>query len=123
MIRAKVNAAEKLWGMLCLLPTGWIALFYAFVVRAYFKLGHWPAPYQPDPKDLAFDLHHLAIWLGFPVIIASAVVFGIVVVSQGRKYSHSPRRWMMAMGYIVTLLVGVGLMCIDPGHFLEWFVD
>jgi hypothetical protein len=119
MVRTKANAAEKLWGMLCLLPTGWIVLFYAFVVRAYLSLGHWPAPYQPDPKDLAFNLHHLAIWLSFPVIVASAVVFGIVVVLHGRKYGHNPWRWIMAMGYIVTLLV----ICTDPGHFLEWFVD
>jgi hypothetical protein len=123
MVRTKADAAERLWGMLCLSPTGWVALFYAFVVRAYFKLGYWPAPYRPDPKDLAFNLHHLAVWLSFPVIAASVVVFGIVVVSQGRKYGRTSRRWIMGMGYVVTLLVGGGLMCIDPGHFLEWFVD
>ena len=32
--------------------------FYFFVLRAYFHLGYWPKPHQPDPKDLPFPIHY-----------------------------------------------------------------
>lgn len=45
-------------------PMLWLVLFYSFVCRARLQLGVWPRPYQPDPKNIGFELHHLAVYLG-----------------------------------------------------------
>jgi hypothetical protein len=54
-------------------PLAWLALLYAFVVRARLHLGHWPTPYQPDPKDLGLQPRRdgrvrCSAWLGGVVI-------------------------------------------------------
>ena len=123
LFREQLSFAERAWGLLGLLPTGAIALFYAFVGRAYLALGVWPSPYHPDPKDLAFDLHHLAVSVSVPVVMASAVVLGGAFVWLWRNRSPKSRLGGMAAGYLVTLVAWFGLMVLDPGNYFYWFMD
>ena len=85
-------------------PFLWLALLYSFVLRARLHLGVWPYPYQPDPKSLGFDVHHLAIYLGVPAMSAAgiyAVVVSLVRCSRGARVfrglplvaSDSALRW------------------------------
>lgn len=114
---------EILWSLLCQLPAGGLVLFYSFVLRARFELQQWPAPYRPDPKDLAFPLHHGAVWLSFPVVVASLVTFLVVVLARGRRYGHLWKSRIFAAGYVLTLAAWFLILRTDPGHFVEWFVD
>ena len=123
LFHEKLSFAERVWGLFGLLPTGAIALFYAFVVRAYLVLGYWPSPYHPDPKDLAFDLHHLAIWVSVPVVMVSAMVLGGALVLLWRNHSDKSRLRLMAIGYFVTLVAWFGVMGLDPGNYFYWFMD
>jgi hypothetical protein len=54
-------------------PLVWLLLFGLFILRARVTLGRWPAPYQPDPRDLGFDLHHAAIVAGIPLMFAAVL--------------------------------------------------
>ena len=123
LFREQLSFAERAWGLLGLLPTGTIALFYAFVVRAYLALGYWPSPYHPDPKDLAFDLHHLVVSVSAPAVTASAVILGGAFVLLWRNQSPKSRLGVMAAGYLVTLLAWFGVSWLDPGNYFCWFMD
>jgi hypothetical protein len=106
------------------LPLGWLALFWLFVLRARLALGVWPQPYQPDPKDLGFDVHHVLIALLMPLILVTPVVLA--------PWAALCRRWLRAAGLRPWLLVSVSLALsataialarTDPGRFLEWYFD
>ena len=71
-------------------PFLWALLFWSFVLRARFRLGHWPAPYQPDPKDLGFVVHYYLLLAGMPLALAAAVVVPAVVLFSSRTLSRSP---------------------------------
>jgi hypothetical protein len=57
-------------------PLSWLMLFGSYVLRARLALG-WPLPYQPDPYELGFHLHYLAIALCFPLCMLMALA-GVV---------------------------------------------
>lgn len=114
-----------LW-VLALAPAASLALFYSFVLRARFELGRWPAPYQPDPKEID-QLHHLAVSLGLNGgLLSVPLLLGLGAVAWARR---SPRGWsgrQLAL-MVVLSLGGLALMLwvlrFDPGRFAEWFWD
>ena len=70
----------KLLLMLATYPISWLSLFYFFVLRARFHLGHWPEPYHPDPKELGITVHHQAIRIGVMALPVAALAGLLVVV-------------------------------------------
>ena len=73
-------------------PWAWLLLFGLFVLRARLALGRWPAPYQPDPKDLGFEFHHAAIVAGIPLMFTAVLcVTALTLLAADR-----PRRpWLL----------------------------
>lgn len=105
-------------------PVLWAVLFWGFVLRARLSLGHWPAPYQPDPKDLGFVAHYYLLLVGMPLALAAAVVVPAVVLFSYRTLSRSQARpgWAAAL----AAAGGAGLVLLgqlDPGQFLTWLGD
>lgn len=108
--------------LLAAYPLCWLALFYSFVLRARLALGYWPAPYQPDPKDLGFTLHHTAVLLGvvaWPAVIVAAL--GSALIGPREMLA---RRLLLALARLgLCLLVYYILVSTDPGQFFVWFGD
>lgn len=103
-------------------PLAWLGLFYLFVMRARWTLGRWPAPYHPDPKDLGFDFHHLAIDLGLvasPVAALAVLAWAIV---RWRRASR-PTLWPHVSLVVASEALVLSLARLDPGQFFEWFAD
>ncbi len=103
-------------------PLAWLALLYAFVVRARLHLGHWPTPYQPDPKDLGFTFHHQAISFGLmalPVVVLASVALSVV----GRHLGAYHRIWPALTLLVASVVLVIALGRLDPGDFFEWFAD
>ena len=101
-------------------PAAWLLLFGLFILRARVTLGRWPAPYQPDPKDLGFDLHHAAIVAGIPlmftaVLCATALTFLV----------HDPptRPWLLRVAAVAGLVAVIALARTDPGYLFTWLGD
>ena len=103
-------------------PLAWLALFYAFVVRARLHLGHWPAPYQPDPKDLEFTFHHQAIWLGLGALPVVALVTFVLALVR-RRLADYPRTWPALTLLVLSIVMVIALGRLDPGNFFTWFAD
>ncbi len=122
LVLALRSSGKRFW-VFSLVPTAWFLLFYGFVLRAYLTLGYWPSPYHPDPKDLAFDFHHVAIWFSFPVVVASAVVLALLVAYYARSYMGSARHRLGMLYFAATFAAWLLAVRFDPGRFIEWFVD
>lgn len=102
-------------------PLGSLALFYSYVLRARLALHTWPQPYQPDPKDLGFDLHHLAATFALPLWLISPALLPAVWLLWPRRQ----RTALLApfVAFLLIYLAGWLLVRLDPGHFLAWFMD
>ncbi len=118
--------SRKFFWILGMTPGLWVVLFYGFVIRVRWALGYWPQPYLPDPKDLGFVWHHLAITLSIPFMLALFIVGVLSMVAS----AIWPRLCLQTRTSRVGLLFfGVSftawwiLVRLDPGHFLRWFAD
>lgn len=103
-------------------PLAWLGLFYLFVIRARLELGHWPVPYQPDPKSLGFIVHHQAIWFGamtLPVVGLLTVALLIIGRRLGIHHRILPTLTLL----LFFIILAVALAQLDPGDFFAWFWD
>jgi hypothetical protein len=112
----------KLTWLLAVYPLGWLGLFYSFVLRARVTLGFWPTPYRPDPQELGFTLHHLAIDLGM-VVLPVAVLSVLALVLLVPSLAKGRRNWSALVLAVVSLGLAIALAQLDPGHYFEWFAD
>ena len=92
------------------------------VFAARLHLGHWPSYNNPDPKQIASGLPHLVIQLCLmlvPVSVFSAIALALVGRSRSKQFPF----WtiLMATAVSVALLIAYGR--IDPGGFVNWFMD
>lgn len=96
--------------------------FYLFVSLTRIDLGHWPVFNDPYPRMLPAVFQRVAIALSlmtFPAVSLAAVLLSLL----GRWcYGDFPMWRLLALGvFTAGLLVIVAQ--IDPGSFLNWFVD
>jgi hypothetical protein len=114
--------ARRLTWLLAVYPLGWLGLFYSFVLRARVTLRFWPTPYRPDPQELGFTLHHLAINLGM-VVLPVAVLSVLALVLLVPSSINGRRNWSALILAVVSLGLAITLARLDPGHYFEWFAD
>lgn len=109
---------------LALLPTAWFALFCLFVFRARLTLGHWPTPDNPDPKDLGFSVHHMAIVLGLPLFFVAPLILLLFIAFSWREMKAAGARPLLAATTAcVTFAVLHAVGKQDAGKFFYWFAD
>lgn len=98
------------------LPALWAFGFAIFLLRARFALSEWPFPGQPDPKDLGWNIHYMALLLGMPFILA-----GVVALLAGSVQTREWRR--PALLGAITLLTLIAVARADPGYVFTWLGD
>lgn len=105
-------------------PTAAILLFYSYVLRARLVLGYWPVPYQPDPKELGFIFHHIAIYLSFLLVGISVIgmAFIFLMLCVNRKV-RGVNYWANGLLFLSTFILWYSSLKLDPGQFWEWFFD
>ncbi len=108
-----------MWGMACA-PAAWLILFALFIVRARMRLGRWPLPYQPDPRDLGFDYHHTILVGGVPLVFAAVLTVTVLTVIVERR---ADRRLMIPLVALAGLAACILLAQLDPGFVFTWLAD
>jgi ABC-type dipeptide/oligopeptide/nickel transport system permease component len=106
------------------LPLAWFGLFWLYVLRARLALGVWPQPYQPDPKDLGFGLHHDLIALAMPLVLVTPMALAIWALLF-RRWLHEAgvRPWLAPSVGLALSAAMLALVYLDPGHFVAWYFD
>ena len=116
--------ADPLLMSCALIPAACLCMFYSFVLRARFALGVWPEPYRPDPKSLGFEMHHGVVGVLLEAAFFSPIAFALLAL----VHQAVPRLRSRPMGWaIVFFLAGYSVLwlalMLDPGSFVEWFLD
>lgn len=101
----------------------WFRLWtYAWRARLY--LGHWPYYGHPDPKGLPehflpqTEVYEQIIPWGISLVLVLAIT---VLISKLKDYKTRMvvGVFLVAAGWVTAF----GLMFLDPGGFMEWFLD
>lgn len=120
--RIRTGIASRLPLLLACDPLAWLALVHLFVLRESLRLGSWPEPSRPDPKDLGFTIHHAANGFGLatvPGAIVASVVLGVV----GSGIGWRTRAWPALPLAAVSLAAVVAAGRPDPGRFFDGCMD
>lgn len=116
--------SKKFYLFLTITPLFALGIFYSFVLRAYIILDRLPAPYQPDPKDLDFYIHMWLILLSATFTYAALVPW-IFITNKLWKEKIFSRKFLLTniVIYIISFLSLILIIKLDPGRFIEWFLD
>ena len=87
------------------------------------KIGHWPVPWQDDPKcilpnDVLLQVLYPAVLLLLLGAAASLYFFPALLVALGHTYS-TLSRWIL----VRIFAGGWVLLTLDPGDRFTWFFD
>lgn len=114
-----VNILHMLLG---LIPFSWLVVFYLYVVRAAVVLHKFPAPYRPDPKELGFVWHHAVIGILLEVAFYSAFAWVFLIPFRKFLLPNQPLLFR-ACFYVVSWILIIWIVWVDPGRFFEWYCD
>jgi hypothetical protein len=103
-------------------PLFWVLLFYVFVCRARFHLGHWPSVSNSMGKMIGLPLHRDLV--AYTLVAVPWIAIGVVVAISILRHKHSE----LELGLPLAVLAGsvtlwVAVLAIDPSSFLMWFLD
>jgi hypothetical protein len=98
---------------------------YTFVLRARFVLGYFPKPNQPDPKiDIlqnTLKCHYAMVWLILAMSVCSVIMCILLSLYKVYGCSREIEKKLTALSFI-WILFFVWIF-IDPGKFVQWFLD
>ena len=108
-------------------PLSAIAGINLLAWRASVTLGHWPVPWQEDPKcilpnDMLYQVLLSSVGLLFLTAITSVLFFPLLMLLMlGLR-----RRTYSVVSQCIFVLIFVGgwvLFKLDPGANFIWFID
>lgn len=112
---------KKFRVIVALIPIITILIFATYIVRGSVKLGYIPTPYNPDPKELGFKIHHYLINVGISTTFVSFIIWtGYIIMGNiftSRLIAKEDVRVFLI--YIVFILI----IIIDPLSLVKWYLD
>jgi hypothetical protein len=103
-----VLATVPLW------PVVWLVVLASL---ARLRLGFWPSYAHPDPKDLHWPVLDVRL-----LLLAPAPVLIAVGVALRRRVSGRAD-WRLLRWAVGSFLILVLWLVLDPGGFVEWWLD
>jgi hypothetical protein len=104
-------------------PVLLLCVFIALAVHVRGGLGHWPTPMIEDYGTLAYRIHEQVLtWVGFSAVFAAIPLWLLMLCIPPFRISartHLVQAGVYAVGWIFVMLYAA----VDPGRFLEWFLD
>ncbi len=116
--------SKNFYSFLTLSPGLAMVIFYSLILRAYIVLGKFPIPYQPDPKDLNFNIHMWLVLISATFVYAAFLpwIFITAKLWQQKTFSKTFMTTCTAL-YAIFFAAFILIIKLDPGKFVEWFLD
>lgn len=104
-------------------PVLLLIVFIALAVHVRLGLGHWPTPMFESYHTPAFRAHEqVLVWVWLFTVYAAIPLWLLMLCFRPFRISfrtHLIQVGVYAVGWGVIVLYGA----IDPGQFLDWFLD
>jgi hypothetical protein len=118
--RRKIQSVT--WVLMCSSPL-LLFVFLSLAAHVRLGLGHWPTPMLESYNTAAYGRHvQVFVWVALFTVYAAvplwlvALCFGIFRISLK---THLLQTGIYVAGWVLIALYGE----IDPGRFVEWFLD
>jgi hypothetical protein len=86
-------------------------------------LGHWPTPMVENYETPAYRMHEqVLVWVGMFTVFAAVPLWLLTLRFRPFRISpeiHLIQAGVYALGWGLIVLYGA----VDPGKFMEWFLD
>ena len=115
------------WGA-AVYPALAVVLLGLLAVTCYVRVGYWPSPYRPDPKDVAFPLQLevtvTGVFLGLLGPLLFAPFFFLRREIGTDRIVAQKSAWAMAIAHVVCYAAWWIFVMAEPHHRLgEWMMD
>ena len=126
-MRKRIGTISNAAGWLvAALPLLIVALFYLYAIRVRALVGYWPSYGHPESWSIGFPVHYAILrpWVygfflgGIWVQIFLVSLYGVVPWYLNRR---CPKLFFITVG--AGFLIMIALWKIDPGKFVDWFMD
>jgi hypothetical protein len=97
------------------------ATLSSYYLRAAYKLGYFPSPSNPDPKDMGFVYHHNSVGILFEISIYAVIVLGSTVITL--LFINSDLQIGKMKGAIWIGSIYLLWIMLDPFSLIGWYVD
>lgn len=102
----------------------WITVIYGAVIYVYFVLGYVPQYGNPDPKEIItnFYFFHTLFSTVIPYFLITLIINILFVLNIFLKTKIF--RVLPSFILLLASILFFGLvMSVDPGGYLDWFLD
>jgi hypothetical protein len=117
-----IRFLQTLTWWLAVLPVLWLTNVLAFLCHTYVGLGHWPRTQLEDVSTTSYAIHQASVLvLSGGVLVAFPVWLLVLAFPQARV---SAKIHLTQAGLYFAGCAAIGLyLAIDPGGFVDWFLD
>lgn len=110
-----------------LTPVLTVIVFYSLILHARVLLGEWPSRSSLDSSDLTrasllFTIHGVMAFLSI-VLTSLTPVAWISLLSQAHLIVSLARYTALFLLFLTCLTACLTVGYLDPGSFLNWFLD
>lgn len=109
--------------LLVITPALLLVGFITLAAHVRIGLGHWPTPMIENYDTAAYWIHdRVLVWVGMFTVFAAIPLWLLTLCFQRFRISlktHLIQAGVYACGWGLIALYGA----VDPGRFMEWFLD
>jgi hypothetical protein len=100
----------------------WLTNVLAFVGHTCWGLGHWPRNQLEHVSSTAYAIHQTSVFVVSGSVLGALPVWLLLLAFPQARVSA--RVHLMQAGlYFAGCLAIVSYLAIDPGGFVDWFLD
>lgn len=99
----------------------WLGVAYAYCVRVWLRLGYWPILIE-DHAGLKHGAHWTAAFYSWYLLLILLVLWTLVTLGSA-PFIRRLRAVQTFVALIVTWLLALYVLLLDPGRMLSWLID
>jgi len=99
----------------------WLGLAYAYCVRVWLRLGYWPVLIE-DHAGLKHGAHWTVAFYSWYLLLILLVLWTLATLVSA-PFVRRLRAVQTYAALIVSWLLALYVLLVDPGGILSWLID